>query len=99
MEATLLSTLMLLVEELSGKTWEDLHGFALPLSDPLYGTFDKIFAALRKRLRPRPRAYFTPNCLVTCSASGLNTPKSQHHFVYIRREGSVAIHRDLFGWC
>jgi len=80
------------------KTGEDLHGFALPLSDPLYGTLERIFAALRKRLRPDPRAYFTPHFLVTCSASGLNPPKSQHHFVCIRREGEVAIHRDLFGW-
>jgi hypothetical protein len=98
MEATLLSTLMLLVEELPVKTGEHLHGFALPLADPFYGTFDKIFAALRKRLRPDPRAYFAPNCLMTCSLPGLNTPKSQHHFVCIRREGSVAIYRDLFGW-
>ena len=75
MEATLLSTLMLLVEELPVKTWEGLHGSALPLSDPLYGTFDKILAALRKRLRPDPREYFTPNWLVTCSASGFEYTK------------------------
>ena len=75
MEATLLSTLMLLVEELPVKTGEDLHGFALPLSDHLYGNFDEIHAALQKRLRPDPRAYFTPNCLVTWSASGFEFTK------------------------
>ena len=75
MEATLLSTLMLLEEALPAKTGEDLYGFALPLSDPLYGTFDKIFVVLRKRLRPDPRAYFTPNCSTTCSASGFEYTK------------------------
>jgi hypothetical protein len=69
MEATLPSSQMLLeVDGILVKTGEDRHGFALPLFDRLYGTFDKGHAALR--LRPDPRAYFTPNCTMTCSASG-----------------------------
>jgi hypothetical protein len=60
MEATLLSTLLLLVEELPVKTGEDLHGFALPVSDPLYGTFERSsrrygsdFAPIRVHISPR----------------------------------------------
>lgn len=76
MEPTLLSRQMLLeVDGLLVKTGEDLQGFALPLADHLYGNFDEIHAALQKRLRPDPRAYFTPNCSTTCSASGFEYTK------------------------
>ena len=71
MEATLLSSQMLLeVDGLLVKTGKDLQGFALPLADHLYGNFDDFHPALQKPLRPDPRAYFTPNCSTTCSASG-----------------------------
>lgn len=87
MQATLLSSQMLLeVDGLLVKTGEVLHGFALPFSDHLYGALKEPRGAV-DAIAPRAEGIFQPGTPQRHAAlRGLDTPKSRHYPVCVRRE-------------
>ena len=87
-EATLLSSqIMLEVDGLLMKTGEDLCGFALPpFSDHLYGALQQPSGAV-DAIPPRAEGIFLPGTPQRHAAlRGLDSPKSHHYPVCVRRE-------------